>query len=310
MQFARVRSGLAESFEDVDAVALGEDGRVLFVSGDAELPMYYRSSMKPFQALAARRAGRDLAPEHLAVSCASHSGFPVHLAIVKSILSDAALDTSDLRCALSRPLSSEADRLLAARGHTREEAALHTCSGKHAGWLAACVAADWDVATYLDVDHPLQRSVVQILHEFSGVDPEPLGVDGCGAPTLRGTITGLARAFRRLVSEPETAPIASAMTRFGPLVSDNVRPEGRISLQWGGPVKDGAEGSIAVARHGVGIAAKSRTGNKTAAAAAVLEVADRLGMLTDAMKEALDDVRTPPVIGGHRTVGSWELLQV
>jgi L-asparaginase II len=310
VQFARVRSGLAESFEDVDAVAIDADGSVLFVSGDAELPMYYRSSMKPFQALAARRAGLDLPPEHLAVSCASHGGFPVHIAIVRSILADAGLNTSDLGCATDRPLDSVADRILAASGHTVRESVLHNCSGKHAGWLAACVTAGWDTKSYLDTDHPLQRSIVDVLHEYSKVDPEPVGVDGCGAPTLRGTITGLATAFQRLGSDPEIARIASAMARFGPLVTDNMRPSGRISLQWGGPVKSGAEGSIALARQGVGIAAKSRTGNQTAAAAAALEVADRLGMLTEAMNTALEDVRTPKVVGGGRPVGSWKLLQV
>ena len=308
MQFARARSGLRESFEDVDAVAIDAEGSVIFVSGDAELPMYYRSSMKPFQALAARRTGLDLPPEHLAVSCSSHGGFPVHIAIVTVILTDAGLSTSDLKCATDRPLDPEADRILAASGHTHRESVLHNCSGKHAGWLAACVAAGWDTSSYLNAGHPIQRSVVEILHEYSDVDPEPVGVDGCGAPTLRGTITGLARAFQKLGSDPEVAPIATAMSRFGALVADNVSPSGRISLQWGGSVKTGAEGSIAMVRQGVGIAAKSRAGNGAAAAAAALEVAERLGLLTDSMEEALDDVRAPQVMGGGRRVGAWELV--
>lgn len=309
MHFARVRSGLAESFEDVDALAVDAGGNELFVSGDADLPMYYRSAMKPFQALAARRTGLDLPPEHLAVSCASHGGFPVHVAIVKAILANAGLSEEDLGCAVDRPLDPDADRRLAASGHTHQESVLHNCSGKHAGWLAACVVAKWDTRAYLELDHPLQISIVEILQEFSGVDPEPRGIDGCGAPTLRGTIRGLAKAFQRLGHDAEMADIASAMTRFGALVADNVRPSGRISLQWGGPVKVGAEGSIAMVRQGVGIAAKSRTGNEYAAAAAALEVADRLGMLTDGMSTALKDVRTPVVMGGGRTVGAWELVR-
>jgi len=309
MQFARVRSGLAESFEDVDAVAVDARGTTLFVSGDADLPMYYRSAMKPFQALAGRRAGLKLPDEHLALSCASHGGFPVHISIVETILTDAGLSKSDLKCAVDRPQNPDADRLLAAMGRRHRESLLHNCSGKHAGWLAACVAAGWDTESYLDFDHPLQVSVLEILHEFSDVDPEPRGIDGCGAPTLRGTIKGLARAFQRLGGDQEMAPIAMAMARFGALVADNIHPSGRISLQWGGPVKAGAEGSIGMVRQGVGIAAKSRTGNSYASAAAVLEVADKLGMLTDSMSEALEDVRRPAVLGGGDTVGTWELVQ-
>lgn len=308
MQFARVRSGLAESFEDVDAVAVDGDGTVLLSSGDPGLPIYYRSSIKPFQALAAQRAGLDLPPEHLAVSCSSHGGFPAHIAIVLAILADAGSSETDLKCPPDRPLSARADRLLALRGDTHQARLLHNCSGKHAGWIAACAGAGWDTKTYLHVEHPLQKSVVEILREVSDVEPEPVGVDGCGAPTLRGTITGLARAFQRLGTDQEMAPIASAMTRFGALVSDNARPDGRIAIQWGGPLKGGAEGSIALTRQGIGIAVKSRAGNKMAATAAVLEVADRLGMLTDAMRDALTDVRTPAVIGGGRQVGSWELV--
>ena len=308
MRFARVRSGLAESFEDVHAVAIDTSGSIIFSSGDPELPIFYRSSNKPFQALAARRAGLDLPPEHLAVSCSSHGGFPVHTAIVQSILDEAGLSEHDLRCAAGRPEVREADRMLAARGRMNPERILHTCSGKHAAWLAACVTAGWDTGSYIDNAHPLQRSVVEIMAEFSGVDPEPAGVDGCGAPALRGTLTGLARAFQRLGTDPEVAPIASSMTRFGALVRDNVRPTGKIALQWGGPVKYGAEGSLALVREGVGIATKSRSGDRDSTAAAMLEVADRLGMLTDAMNGALKDVRNPAVIGGGRLVGSWELV--
>jgi L-asparaginase II len=308
VQFARVRSGLAESFEDVDAVAVDAGGSIIFSSGDPDIPIFYRSSNKPFQALASRRAGLELPPEHLAVSCASHGGLPVHIAIVRAILTEAGLSEDDLRCATGRPEVRAADRMLAARGHTSRERILHTCSGKHAAWLAACATAGWDTSTYMDNEHPLQRSVVEIMRDFSGVEPEPAGVDGCGAPTLRGTVTGLARAFQRLGTDPETAPIATAMTRFGALVRDNVRPSGKIALQWGGPVKYGAEGSIALVREGVGIAAKSRSGDRDATAAAALEVADKLGMLTDAMNGALKDVRNPAVIGGDRPVGAWELV--
>jgi L-asparaginase II len=302
VQFARVRAGLAESFEDVDAVAVDTSGSVIFSSGDPELPIFYRSSNKPFQALAARRAGLELPPEHLALSCSSHGGFPV--------LTDAGLSEDDLRCPTDRPEVREADRMLAARGHTSPERILHNCSGKHAGWLAACVTAGWDTGSYLENGHPIQRSVVEIMREFSRVEPEPAGVDGCGGPTLRGTVTGLARAFQRLGTDPEMAPIASAMTRFGALVRDNVRPSGKIALQWGGPVKYGAEGSLALVREGVGIAAKSRSGSRAATSAAVLEVADRLGMLTAAMDEALADVRAPSLIGGNQPAGAWELVGV
>jgi L-asparaginase II len=308
MRFAWVRSGLAESFDDVTAVAIDGDGNQLFASGDPDAVFFYRSAIKPHQALAGRRTGLDLPPEHLAVTCASHAGYPVHIATVRAILSDAGLSESDLRTTRGRPRSRTADSWLIAAGDTTKRPVLHNCSGKHAGWLAACVRAGWDTETYLDESHPLQQSINSIVHEYTGIDPTPVGVDGCGAPTLRGSVRGLATAFQRLDSVEELAPIASAMSRFGPLVVDNIDDDGRVSVTWGGPQKVGAEGSFAMARSGVGIATKSHSGNARIAIAGALEVASKLGMLTDAMIDGLQPQIAPPVIGAGRVVGHLELV--
>jgi L-asparaginase II len=308
MRFAWVRSGLAESYDDVSAVAVDGAGKQLFSSGDPDAEFFYRSAIKPLQALAARRTGLDLPPEHLAVTCASHTGYPVHLSTVRAILSDAGLTEADLRTTSGRPSSRIADSWLIAAGDTTKRPILHNCSGKHAGWLAACAHAGWDTETYLEESHPLQQSILDVVHEYTGIDPTPVGVDGCGAPTLRGSVRGLATAFQRIDTAEELAPIASAMSRFGPLLADNIDDGGRVAVTWGGPQKGGAEGSFAMARSGIGIATKSHSGNITIAIAGALEVASKLGMLTDAMRSGLEPQIAPPVIGAGRVVGQVELV--
>jgi L-asparaginase II len=290
-------------------IAIDETGAVLFESGDPDMPVFYRSAIKPFQALAARRAGLILPDEHLAVTCASHGGFPAHLGIVDAILADHGLTADDLQCTPGRPLAPAAHELQLLRGNLRKERRFHNCSGKHAGWLAACTVADWDTSNYLDPDHPLQRSIIEIITDITGIGPEPVGTDWCGAPTLRGTTRGLANAFARLGSDDELAPIARAMTRFSPLVADNVRPDGRTGLWWGGPGKVGADGLYALTRNGVTIATKSHSGASEVAVAAALVAADRIGALTPAMKDALNAEIRPPVIGHGRTVGHMELVE-
>ena len=99
-------------------------------------------------------------------------------------------------------------------GRRGRERIFHNCSGKHSAWLAGCVASGWDIETYLDPNHPIQRSVIEIAAEATGANPEPLGVDGCGAPTLRGSVRSLAAGFRTLTTDPDFARIAFAMTRF------------------------------------------------------------------------------------------------
>ena len=303
MRLARVRSGLLESFDTVAVVALDADGDTLFSSGSVDQDMFYRSAIKPFQAIAARRFGLDLPLEQLAVSCASHGGYPTHLAIVDQILRDHALTAADLLCTHGRPLAADADRYQASRGRTATERIFHNCSGKHAGWLAACAVADLDQPTYLDPHHPLQVATLETMSEYSGSDPRPVGVDGCGAPTLRGNLRTLAASFARLTTEPEAEPVATAMTAYGALVSDNTRPDGRLAVTWGGPVKVGAEGSIALARHGISIAAKSESGTSAMAVAGALQAAQIVGMLDDGMSSALADEMSPPVMGGGRRVG-------
>lgn len=310
MRFARVRSGLAESFDDVEAVAVDSAGAELFASGNPDRPMFYRSAIKPLQALAAKRTGLALPPEHLALTCASHSGYPVHVAIVRQILSNSGLTEAALRNTPDRPLARHANADLIAKGDRTKRPILHNCSGKHAGWLAACLHAGWDIETYLDPDHPLQSSILEIVEEFSGVDPRPVGVDGCGAPTLQGSIRGLATSFANLDTTEEMAPIAAAMARFPALVGDNITTDGRIGAWWGGPQKRGAEGSFAMVRHGVAIATKSMSGDADIAATAALHVADRLGMLTDAMKTSLEPQLLPPVLGAGHTVGHLTLVEM
>lgn len=308
MRFARFRSGLEESSDEVEAIALDANGTVLFMSGDPDRPLYYRSAIKPFQAIAAKRIGLDLPPEHLAISCSSHTGYPVHVALVRQILTEAGLAESDLKCASGRPDSPVANEALVASGNRDNQRILHTCSGKHAGWLAACAKAGLPTETYLANDHPIQVSILRIIRDFTGIEPEPAGVDGCGAPASRGSLRGLARAFVHLDSDEELKPIAQAMSRFGSIIGDNIDARGRFASVWGGPQKGGAEGSFAAVRHGVAIATKSRAGDSEAAVAGALHAADTIGMLSDGMRDTLATQINPPVLGGGRAVGRLELV--
>jgi len=309
MRFARVRSGLAESFDEVAAVAVDEAGTVLFSSGAVNQPIFYRSVIKPFQAIAAARTGLSIPQEHLAVTCSSHGGYPVHLAIVDQILADHGLTSRDLLTTPGRPLSYEADVLQVARGNPRTEPRFHTCSGKHAGWLAACTVAGWDLASYLDPHHPLQVSILDVMAEYSRADARPVGVDGCGAPTLRGSIMALARAFSRLSVDEEAVSVATAMTSYGALLVDNIRGDGRVGVTWGGPQKRGVGGSFAMSRHGIAIATKSESGADDTALAAALVVAGELDLLPGGMSDVLADQISPPVLGAGSRVGHTVVVE-
>ncbi len=290
-------------------VATDEQGNVAGAWGDQGVTFFYRSAIKPFQATITLEAGANLTEEQTAIACSSHGGFPIHLALVEANLTGAGLTVDDLQCPKAWPRDILAKELAIIAGHRKPTRLFHNCSGKHSGWLAAAAAQGWPTATYLERSHPLQERITDIIKEVTGVDPEPVGVDGCGAPTLRGELTGLARAFGRLSTEPRFGRAATAMKRFPALVSSNTLNEGKFAAWWGGPVKGGAEGLIAAGRHGIGVAAKSHEGNVDIAIVAMMEAMGRLGLLSQAATDALVDVAKIPVLGGGRKVGTIEPIK-
>lgn len=300
---ATIRTGLIESTHPWSGVVVDAAGTTLHAWGDPDRALYYRSAVKAFQATISQECGAGLPPEHLALACASHSGTAAHVAIVRAALDGGGLDESVLLCPPDLPLGQGARARAIAAGRT-ERSVYHNCSGKHTGFLRACVAQGWPVATYTSPDHPLQRRVSDLLCDVTGVDGRPPGIDGCGAPTLRGSIRGLARAFACLSIDDRFAEARVAMTRYPALTSGNERPDGRLAMWWDGPVKGGAQGLIALARHGIGIAVKSHEGSIDVAVQGAIEIADRLHLLPPPARDALAPLHERPVLGGGNVVGT------
>ncbi|MCP3975160.1 MAG: asparaginase [bacterium] len=299
-----VRSGLVESLHRGSAIVVDSSGNVLFEHGDPDRPIFYRSAIKPLQALVALRHGVALAPEEVAVTCSSHDGFPIHIALVEKILNDAGLTPDALQTPPDWPLGKEAAAALRVAGAGAPSPIWHNCSGKHAGWLAACQHVGWDPATYLKPDHPLQREVLEIVGDATGIEPSPTGIDGCGAPTLRGSIRALAYAFARISSEEQFAATAVPVHRFPSLVAGNDRADGKLAAWWDGPLKAGAQGLLGAGRHGIGVAVRSEAGSGDIAVVAAIAVMTHLGLLSDAAVEALSEVAAPQVLGRGEPVGT------
>ncbi|MBA2336363.1 MAG: asparaginase [Acidimicrobiia bacterium] len=303
MYAATIRSGLVESTHPWVGAAVVSSGEVVAAWGDIDRPLFYRSAIKALQATASLEAGAELDTQQLALACASHSGQPVHVAIVESMLTGAGLDETRLQCPAEPPLGRSARMRLIQAGNPPRRI-LHNCSGKHAAFLMACQASHWALDGYLDPEHPLQRRVIDLVEEVSGVDPRPVGIDGCGAPTLRGTVRALATCFARLSDDPRLGRARTATMRYPALTSGNDRADGRFAMWWGGPSKGGAEGLMAAARNGVGLAVKSLDGSLRIAVIGLIEMARRLDLISPGALAALAADHAPAVVGGGRQVGS------
>jgi L-asparaginase II len=303
-----VRSGFVEGHHRGSLVALGADGAALEEAGDVRSAMLPRSCNKPLQAVGMVRAGLDLPPDLLALGCASHSGEPFHVEGVRRILRGAGLAEDALQTPPDYPLDDEErDRLLRSGGDRAP--VLMNCSGKHAGMLATCVVNGWPTSTYLDPDHPLQRAIRDTFVELTGEPVAHVAVDGCGAPLLSTSLTGLARAFARLATATDGAEhrVGQAIRAHPPVVSGTRRDEAALLVAMPGAIaKAGAEGCYALALpDGRAAACKIDDGGVRARPVVMAALLHRLGWDADPGVDAQAVARTgqSPLLGGPRQVG-------
>ncbi|WP_320069497.1 asparaginase [Micromonospora sp. RTGN7] len=300
-----VRSGFVEGLHRGSVVVLDAAGVQVDAAGDVTSPVFPRSASKPLQAVGMLRAGLSLAdPADVALVSASHAGEEFHLARVGALLAAAGLDESALGCPPDLPMDelARAAVLRAGGGPTR---ARMNCSGKHTGMVLTCLAAGWSRDGYWRPDHPLQQRLREAVEEFTGEPVAAVGVDGCGAPVLAVSLTGLARAYLRLVSGEPGSPgrtVADAMRAYPEIVGGTWAEDSRLMRGLPGALaKIGAEGVIAAALPGVGaVAVKIDDGATRARMPVLVSALRRLG----ARGPVLDEYAAPPLLGGGVPVGA------
>ena len=304
-----IRSGFLESRHRGMVAGLHADGSTALSAGAVDEPFFPRSSNKPLQAAGMLRCGLDLSGELLALAAASHSGEVFHVAGVRRILAGAGLTEDALHCPPSLAMDEEAQWAMIRAGAGPDRIHMN-CSGKHAAMLATCVAAGWPTGTYTDPGHPLQVAIAARVSELVGEPVAAVGVDGCGAPLLAISVTGLARAFRALVlAEPGTPErrVADAMRAYPAWNSGTRRPERQLMEAVPGLlIKAGAEGVDAFAlADGRAAAIKIEDGGQRARTPITVAVLSKLGATQEpgADLATLAELATAPVTGGDRLVG-------
>ena len=303
-----VRSGMVESRHRGSLVLLDAAGDPELILGDGDAPVLPRSSLKPLQAVGMLRAGLDLDGDLLALAAASHSGEGFHLDGVRRILASAGLDESALQTPADYPLDDETREQTIRAGGGKSSLAMN-CSGKHAAMLATCVANGWDTATYLAPDHPLQVAIARTFADLTGEPVGTVAVDGCGAPLLSTSLTGLARAFRALATAQDGSErrVADAIRAYPEFTSGSRRDEAALLHAVPGAIgKAGAESCYAVAlADGRAVALKTDDGAARVRPVLMAAALERLGVTGESGVDA-DAVRrtgTLELLGGGRPVG-------
>ena len=296
-----VRSGFVEGHHRGSLVVLAADGSVQHAWGDVTTPIFPRSCNKPMQAAAVLRAGLELAGERLALAAASHSGESFHLELVEKMLGEHGLHADQLRCPVDLPLDRrEADHFLAAGGQPTRVAM--NCSGKHTAMLAVCVHNGWPLQTYLEPTHPLQELTARQVAEVAEEPVGHIGVDGCGAPLMAISLTGLARSFRAFVRAAEGTVerrVADAMRAYPEYVAGTRRHDTALMREVPGVLaKMGAEAVQAVALpDGRALAFKLDDGGSRALGPVLARALGSYLSVESSLPE------TAPLLGGGRQVG-------
>ncbi len=233
----------------VEAVHLVHVASTEGVLHGEDVVSHLRSSAKPIQAIPLMQSYADLDDDELAIACASHQAEPAQLDAVRKLLARAGASVEDLECG---PQEGRPEGKLG-----------HNCSGKHAGFLAACRANEWPFAGYRLPEHPVQQRIRQLLGAG-----EP-AIDGCGIPTYAQPLTAQAALLTRT---PER--IAEAMRARPELVGgDGADDTALMRLLPGWIAKRGAEGLLCAADpDGRGYAFKVADGNGRALRPAIAAV--------------------------------------
>jgi L-asparaginase II len=299
------RSGFVEGVHHGSAVLLDADGKLLFTAGDPSAAMLPRSALKPLQLSAMLRAGLRLdSDELLALAAASHSGEPFHLAGVDRILDSGGLPEDALQNVADLPLGVD-ERLRWQRESRPATRRAHNCSGKHAAMLVTCRLNGWSETEYLDPAHPLQRLVADTVAELADEPVAATAVDGCGAPALAISLTGLARAFGRLAVAPASTAdgrIATAVRACPQWLGGTDREvTDLIRVVPGLIAKDGAESVYAAALpDGRAVALKIADGSERARQVVMVALLTRLGV----QEPGLAALAERPVLGHGKPVGA------
>lgn len=304
-----VRDGITESLHHGIVAVVDHHGATLLERGNTRALVYPRSTLKPFQAIAVMRTGVELTPLETVLTTASHSGSTRHQEAVSDFLARHHCDETELQCPLDWPLGANERALMQAKGQTRNRLAMN-CSGKHAGFLAACAHAGFDRTTYLEPHHPLQQLIKETIEEWTGEAITASSTDGCGAPLHQVSLHGLALGIARVASgqDPDASKLVGSLAKHPWAIDGEGRANTLTIERLGGVAKIGAEGLVVIGLPtGIAVAVKILDGSMRATTPVAVEALFQAGALSEEDRDYVLASITEPVLGGDRIIGGLEV---
>lgn len=224
------RGGTLENTHQGILCVLDQKKQVILSKGPIDHPTFYRSAMKPIQAIPVFKTDimekYSLTMEEAALFTASQRGEKYHQDGLDRLSRKLKLSEDLLICGQSYPLNEEAKRVYV-WDHKPKRKLLHNCAGKHLGFLAFSREKGFDLDTYDQLEHPLQQEILQHVAHLSEtpIDQIITGMDGCGAPIHGVPLKNMAISYLKLVAPEmiDDASTADAVVKIGEVM--NAHPE-------------------------------------------------------------------------------------
>lgn len=305
------RNDTIESVHQGAVAVVDSSGKLRYSVGDPSFVTFLRSSAKPFQALAVVDSGAaeafGLTQQEIAIIAGSHNGEKKHVKLVRGILKKVGLNKSHLQCGTHVPHYYMALGITPAK--KRFSSLQHNCSGKHAGMLVTCVYEGWNLKSYLNPRHPVQKLITKKISELCEY-PErkiKIGIEGCGAPTHALPLKNMAIGFSKLKSfgarsertSQSLQVVADSMWRYPDMISGRGRLDYDVAVASKRNIlaKAGAEAlhCAVVLDQEYGLAVKILDGSRRALAPAAIETYRQLGVLNKSQLRSLREWASPPV---------------
>lgn len=210
-----IRDGLVEEQHFGYILVLNKIHIIDRVGESGNYPYYLRSCAKPLQASLITDFGMDeyynMTEQEIALCCASHAGEECHTDIAYGLMQKIGIDESYLKCGIHAPLSKTAQKQMLLEG--KNPTPVHNnCSGKHIMMLGLAKMHDWDLNTYYEPEHPLQKRIKTKIYELCELKKEyPVTTDGCGVPIYSMPLQNMAKGYLNMFCSENYSKIKNAI---------------------------------------------------------------------------------------------------
>lgn len=269
-------------------MVVDKNGNILSQIGDSQEEHFFlRSCAKPFQALPIVTSNSfnnfNFSIKELAVCCSSHSGSKDHINTIKGILRKIDVKEDKLKCYGHEPSDKESKTEII-KNNLTISSIYNNCSGKHSGMLSVCINNKFDLNTYLDFDHPLQKDILEIVDKYCQCDGDiDISIDNCSSPMYGMPFYKMGIGYLKLFLGKEGELLKRAFTECPILIGGLGHLDTTLIEASKGNLisKTGAEGLCIVVniKEEKALITKAIDGNTSARSLITIEALNQLGWL-------------------------------